>query len=91
MQKVILKPGRDKALMRHHPWLFSGALYETDNDINNGETVNIVSNGGEILAQDAYSPHSQICIRLWTLDPLEKIDAEFFKGRIEHAITRCWV
>jgi 23S rRNA (cytosine1962-C5)-methyltransferase len=26
MNSVILKPGRDKPLRGHHPWIFSGAI-----------------------------------------------------------------
>lgn len=87
MQKVVLKPGREKALLRRHPWIFSGALYENTDAIDNGETVDVVSSDGTVLARGAYSPRSQIRIRLWTFNTSEVIDAGFFKRRIERAVT----
>lgn len=86
MHKVILKPGREKTLLRRHPWLFSGALREVKREIANGATVAVVSNNGEILAKGAWSPHSQIRVRLWTFDPAEEVDAGFFIRRISNAI-----
>ena len=28
MNEMILLPGREKSLRRHHPWIFSGAVAE---------------------------------------------------------------
>jgi len=87
MHSVRLKPGKEKALKRRHPWLFSGALAEPEIDIANGATVNIVSTSGEILARGAFSPNSQIRVRIWTFDPAENIDIKFFRYRIENAVN----
>lgn len=87
MHKVVLKTGREKTVLRHHPWLFSGALQDVKKGIANGETVNIVSAGSEVLAKGAYSPNSQIRVRIWTFDPTEEINAEFFRLRISRAIA----
>lgn len=87
MHSVRLKPGKEKSLRRRHPWLFSGALKEPEIDIENGATVNIVSSSGEILARGAYSPHSQIRIRIWSFNPAENIDIKFFGYQIENAVN----
>ena len=87
MQSVRLKPGKEKSLKRRHPWLFSGALNEPESKIANGATVNISSCSGEVLARGAYSPNSQIRVRIWTFDPADNIDASFFKHRIENAVN----
>ncbi|MGQ0603945.1 MAG: class I SAM-dependent rRNA methyltransferase, partial [Anaerolineales bacterium] len=42
---------------------------------------------GVWLARGAYSPHSQITLRVWTFNPDEMIDASFFRHRLERAIT----
>ncbi|MBI4006004.1 MAG: class I SAM-dependent methyltransferase, partial [Gammaproteobacteria bacterium] len=88
MHTVVLKSGREKTLQRHHPWLFSGALRDTDNHIGIGETVRIATANGEIMALGAYSPCSQIRVRIWTYHPHEKIDAHFFRKRIQRAINQ---
>ncbi len=87
MHKVVLKPGREKSVLHRHPWLFSGALQDVKKGIESGATVNIVSSGGEVLAKGAYSPDSQIRIRIWTFDPAEEINTTFFKRRISKAIA----
>lgn len=87
MHKVVLKPGREKTLLRRHPWLFSGALQDVKKGIPRGETVNVATASGEILAKGAYSPDSQIRIRIWTFDPTEEINTGFFNRRIDNAIA----
>ncbi|MBM2830137.1 MAG: rRNA (cytosine1962-C5)-methyltransferase [Gammaproteobacteria bacterium] len=86
MQTVILKSGREKTLRRHHPWLFSGAFKDADTHIEIGATVKIVTAKGEIMALGAYSPHSQIRVRIWTYDPSEAVDTHFFYQRLKRAI-----
>jgi len=85
MDKIILKPGREKSLLRHHPWVFSGAIDRLEGSPAPGETVNILSSQGEYLARAAYSPSSQIRARAWTFDD-EPVDRDFLKRRIQTAI-----
>lgn len=82
---VILKPGREKSLLRHHPWIFSGAIYQADGDIPSGSTVDVLSFKKEFLARASYSPNSQIRARAWTFED-ESVDKEFFRKRIRSAI-----
>lgn len=84
MNKLILKPGREKSLKRRHPWIFSGALARVEDTPEPGATVQVVSSDGTPLALAAYSPHSQIRARVWTWSG-ETIDAAFFARRIEDA------
>jgi 23S rRNA (cytosine1962-C5)-methyltransferase len=86
MGSISLKTGRDKSLLRRHPWVFSGAVRKTDAPIGNGETIDIFSKSGKRLAIGAYSEHSQIIARIWSFDPEEKIDSRFFRRRLERAI-----
>lgn len=85
MQNIRLKKERDKSLKRKHPWIFSGAIERTDLGINSGETVNVVSSSGNIIGTGAYSPSSQIRIRMWSFDNNEKIDSLFFFKKISEA------
>ena len=88
MKNVTIKAGREKSLHRHHPWLFSGALQKPDEAIGAGETVKLLDASGKALALGAWSPQSQIRIRLWSMDPDEKINREFFSLRINEACRR---
>jgi 23S rRNA (cytosine1962-C5)-methyltransferase len=87
MPSLTLKPGREKSLLRRHPWIFSGAVARVDGDPEPGATVDLLAAGGQFLARAAYSPSSQIRARVWTFDPVEAVDPAFFRKRIAAAIA----
>ncbi|MCU0595859.1 MAG: class I SAM-dependent methyltransferase, partial [Desulfobacterota bacterium] len=73
-------------LLRHHPWVFSGAIDRAEGNPHAGETVEILSSGRDFLGFGAYSPNSQIRVRVWTFLKDQPIDPSFFRARIEKAI-----
>ena len=85
---VILKPGRERSVIKRHPWLFSGAVQEVEGNPESGETITIRDAKGVFLATGAYSPSSQIRVRIWSWDKNEIIDSEFFSKRLKFAISR---
>ncbi len=84
--KLWLKRGREKSLLRKHPWVFSGAIERVQGEPEPGGTVEIVDASGVFLASAAYSPASQIRARVWSFESGETIDAGFLRGRLERAI-----
>ncbi|MGZ8154167.1 MAG: 23S rRNA (cytosine(1962)-C(5))-methyltransferase RlmI, partial [Burkholderiales bacterium] len=84
MKILVLNPGRQKSLKRRHPWVFSGAVAKVEGAPEAGETVEVRTHDGEVLALAAYSPHSQIRARVWCWSPCD-IDGLFFMRRIEDA------
>ena len=86
MNKLVLKPGREKSLKRRHPWVFSGAIAKVTGKPEAGETIEIYSGDGHFLAVAAYSPQSQIVARVWDWERRD-IDAAFFRSRIERALA----
>ncbi len=85
MPSITLKPGRERSVLRRHPWIFSGAVSRADEGIVAGATIDVVSSGGEYLGRAAYSPTSQICARMWIFAD-EPVDADFFRRRIRSAL-----
>jgi 23S rRNA (cytosine1962-C5)-methyltransferase len=85
--EIRLLPGRERALLRHHPWIFSGAVAQVNGNPTPGETVEVLSAEGGWLARAAFSPASQIRARVWTRDPSEVIDGAFFERRIRQSLT----
>ena len=83
---LLLKPGREKSLRRHHPWVFSGAVARVEGDPSGGDTVEIRAATGKTLAHAAYSPRSQIRARAWSFDPAETVDEGFLRARIARAL-----
>jgi len=82
---ILLKQGREKSLLRRHPWIFSGAIHHLDEEAASGATVDLLSFNKQFLARASYSPTSQIRARVWTFED-ESVDKEFFRRRICSAI-----
>ncbi|MGE0071744.1 MAG: class I SAM-dependent rRNA methyltransferase [Thiomonas sp.] len=86
MKTIRLHPGKERSLLRRHPWIFASAIAKGSAD--SGETVRVQADDGRFLAWAAYSPASQIRLRVWSFDEAERIDAEFFAARLRQAIAR---
>ena len=85
MKSIRLKEGKERSLLRRHPWIFDGAIAKGAADA--GETVRVDSHDGRFLAWAAFSPTSRIRARVWSFDEAERIDASFFIARIATAIS----
>jgi 23S rRNA (cytosine1962-C5)-methyltransferase len=86
--RIYLKVSREKSLLRKHPWVFSKAVNKIKGNPMLGDTVDILDNKGKWLAKGAYSPESQIRMRVWSFDENEEIDREFFRKKILNAQKR---
>jgi 23S rRNA (cytosine1962-C5)-methyltransferase len=86
MPEIIIKPGREKSLLRRHPWIFSGSVSEVCGPPRAGETVEVLASSGEFLAKAAYSPYSNIAGRIWTWHPAEEVNPALFESRLKQAI-----
>jgi 23S rRNA (cytosine1962-C5)-methyltransferase len=86
MHKVVLKPGREKSLLRRHPWVFSGAVASIDAKAAAGDTVHVVASDGRFLAIAAVNPDANISARVWDWHEATQINTTFFHRRLEAAI-----
>lgn len=86
MIKVILKPGKEKSLLRRHPWVFSGAVARVEGAPAPGDTVKLVAHDGRFLAIAAWNPEANIRARVWDWKETTQIDADFFRARLAAAI-----
>jgi len=84
--RLYLKPGHDRPVRRHHPWVFSGALGRLEGPVADGGVVEVLSFDGEWLARGYLNRRSQILARLLTWDPGEAIDEAFWERRLERAL-----
>jgi 23S rRNA (cytosine1962-C5)-methyltransferase len=84
---ITLKTGREKSLLRRHPWIFSGAIERVDGAPVSGDTLPVCDAAGNFLAWAAYNPDSQITARVWSWRKEENIDAGFFHNRIAKALS----
>lgn len=88
MNTLQLDKGREASVLRHHPWIFSGAVKRLSGTPAPGETVKVLDHGGNVLGYAAYSPSSQIRARLWTPDPKADVNEAFIQARIQRAVAR---
>ena len=84
MKTVRLRAGKERSLLRHHPWIFESAIAKGGGDP--GETVRIESDQGQFLGWAAFSPASKIRARVWSFDEAQRIDAAFFAAACTRAI-----
>lgn len=83
MNKITLKPGKDRSLFRYHPWIFSGAIARIEGDIQEGDLVKVYNAQNQYMAIGHYQIGS-IAIRILTFEEKE-IDRSFWKERISQA------
>jgi 23S rRNA (cytosine1962-C5)-methyltransferase len=85
MSKLILRAGREKALKRRHPWIFSGAVSRVEGTPQSGDTVEVYSHSGEFCAVAAYSAHSRIRARVWDWHN-RAVDHAFVAEKVDRAL-----
>ncbi len=86
--RISLNVGREKSLLRKHPWIFSKAVNKIKGKPMLGDTVDVFDSKGNWLAKGAYSPESQIRIRVWSFDQHQEIDHDFFLNKLKSAQKR---
>ena len=85
--QLALKPGRERSLLRRHPWIFSGAIGEVRGAPRSGDTADVRAADGRFLAWAAYSPASQIRARVWSFEETQIPGPDLFGKRIEAALA----
>jgi 23S rRNA (cytosine1962-C5)-methyltransferase len=85
MKAIRLREGKERSLLRRHPWVFQGSVDKGKADA--GETVRVEASDGRFLAWGAYSPTSMIRVRAWSFDEAERIDRAFFQRRIAESVA----
>jgi 23S rRNA (cytosine1962-C5)-methyltransferase len=83
---ITLKAGKERPLLRRHPWVYSNAIERVDGKIYPGATVQVLAHDGKFIGKGLYSPISQIRVRILTWDEAKTIDHAFFKERISKAL-----
>ncbi|MGZ3763740.1 MAG: class I SAM-dependent rRNA methyltransferase, partial [Mucilaginibacter sp.] len=86
MVEVILKKGKEKAVLQRHPWLFSGAIERVKGKPANGDVVKLLNDKGEFVAYGFYNDQSRVALRLLEWDENVEIDEAWFRGRVAVAV-----
>ncbi len=86
MPVAVLKPGREKSLLKRHPWVFSGAIAQYRGDPGIGDTIRVEDRFGKFLGWGAYSPHSKIRVRIYSWNEAQTPGRALFANRLAKAI-----
>jgi 23S rRNA (cytosine1962-C5)-methyltransferase len=85
MKTIRLRAGKERSMLRRHPWVFESAIAKGAAD--SGETVRVESDDGNFLAWAAYSPASKIRARVWSFDESQRIDSAFLSATCARAVS----
>lgn len=83
LPEIILKPGKEESLLRHHPWVFSGAIAKKPNGIEEGDYVVVKSASGDIMGIGHYQIGS-ITVRILEFKT-DSLSDDFFFRRLNNA------
>lgn len=83
-KQIYLKKGKEESLLRFHPWVFSGAISHSDNGIEEGDIVRVITSDGRFIAVGHYQIGS-IAVRVLSFRDVT-IDSDFWQSRLQSAI-----
>lgn len=84
-KQIYLKRGKEESLKRFHPWVFSGAIHHSDEGIEEGETVRVLTSDGRFIAVGHYQIGS-IAVRVLSFRDIA-VDSAFWRSRLQAALS----
>ncbi|PWK76656.1 23S rRNA (cytosine1962-C5)-methyltransferase [Mucilaginibacter oryzae] len=86
MINVILKKGKEKAVLQRHPWVFSGAIEKVKGKPANGDVVQLLNSQGEFLAYGFYNDQSRVTLRLLEWNKDVQVNEAWFREKVAAAV-----
>ena len=80
---IKLRRGKDEAVKRYHPWIFSGAIETAAPDLQAGDIVTVVDSKNNILGT-GFAEAGNIAVKILAFENV-KIDKFFWKERLNKA------
>ncbi|MBF0311698.1 MAG: class I SAM-dependent rRNA methyltransferase, partial [Magnetococcales bacterium] len=85
--RIILLAGRDKSLLRKHPWVFSQAIARTEGSPRAGQVVRVESHSGAFLGWGGFSPDSSLPVRICSFREERLPDESWLRSRLAEAVA----
>lgn len=79
--RIFLREGREKSILKGHPWVFSGAVERIEGELTPGDLGEIYCKDGRFIGLGHVNPNSKIIFRLLTYKK-ENIGFSFYKERL---------
>jgi 23S rRNA (cytosine1962-C5)-methyltransferase len=86
--ELVLRAGKERSLLRRHPWIYATAVAKVSGHPGPGDTVRVAAADGAFLAWAAFSPGSSIRARAWSFRREDQIDAAWIEARVREAVAR---
>src|ERR1700733_13776791 len=86
MIDVLLKKGKEKAVLHRHPWVFSGAIENIKGKPANGDIVRLIDAKGAFMAYGFYNDQSRVALRLLEWDENVAVDEQWFRDKVALAV-----
>jgi 23S rRNA (cytosine1962-C5)-methyltransferase len=86
MFEVILKKGKEKAVLHRHPWVFSGAIEKVKGSPANGDIVRLVNAKGDFMAYGFFNDQSRVALRLLEWNEHVVVDDTWFREKVATAV-----
>jgi 23S rRNA (cytosine1962-C5)-methyltransferase len=86
MVNIILKKGKEKAVLQRHPWVFSGALEKIEGKPENGDLVKVLEHDKTFLAYGYFNDASRVAIRLLSWEEDNIPDENWWRKRVQDAV-----
>ncbi|MCM1489547.1 MAG: class I SAM-dependent rRNA methyltransferase [Muribaculum sp.] len=83
MKEIVLKKGKEESILRHHPWVFSGAIARLPEGLEEGDLAVVKGFDGTVLGIGHYQIGS-IAVRILEFG-VDRLPEEFFRMRLEAA------
>ncbi|MDE6447224.1 MAG: class I SAM-dependent methyltransferase, partial [Muribaculaceae bacterium] len=80
---IRLKPGKEESILRHHPWVFSGAIASTPAGLEEGDYVTVADSNGGVLGFGHYQIGS-ITVRILEFGT-DSMPDDFYFQRLSNA------
>src|ERR1700709_1026081 len=87
MFDVILKKGKEKAVLHRHPWVFSGAIERVKGNPENGDIVRLLDAKAGFMAYGFYNDQSRVALRLLEWDEKVDVDERWFREKVAVAVA----
>jgi len=87
MFDVILKKGKEKAVLHRHPWVFSGAIEQVKGKPANGDIVRLLNSHNGFMAYGFYNDQSRVALRLLEWDENVPVNDDWFRNKVAGAVA----
>ncbi len=85
MKTVYLRKGKEESLLRFHPWIFSGAIAQADEGLEDGELVRVLTSNRKFIAIGHFQ-YGSIAVRVLSFED-QQIDDAFWQARLSSALN----